>query len=175
MPKNVVQETIKISKKYNANERRAIASEVIRYLEKRASRGHGVNDRPWKSQAARSYSTSYKQSKDYKIAGKTGKVNVQLSKDMLTAVQLLSHKEGEIKVGIRMSAPEWARGKGNILGTYGQKTPIRGKKRQFLEIGALDKRKFLEKFPTNNKAAREEATNRVLDALKAAEAIRNTR
>jgi hypothetical protein len=81
------------------------------------------------------YSKEYIKSLDFSNAGKrAGRVDLQLSGDMLAAIELLNHKRGVLKIGFQRGTEENAKAEGNILGTYGRPEPIRGKKRDFLGI-----------------------------------------
>lgn len=81
------------------------------------------------------YSETYQKSLDFANAGKSpGNVNLQLSGDMLAAMKLISHKSGSLIIGFDNGTPENGKAEGNILGTYGQDSPIRGKRRDFLGI-----------------------------------------
>ncbi len=81
---------------------------------------------------------------DFKNSGKSKHVDLQLSGDMLAALSLLSHKSGEITIGFENGTLENDKAEGNILGTYGQKSPIPGKKRDFLGIEPSKLRDFID-------------------------------
>jgi len=90
------------------------------------------------------YSTNYKDSLDFAIAGKKGKpVDLQLSGDMLAAIQHLKEYDTKrsVIIGFENGSEENAKADGNIRGTYGQSKPIPGKARDFLGISdrELDK------------------------------------
>ena len=145
MPKNVVSSTMKISKKLGRNERLAIAEEILDYIKERTNRGHGKNDRPWRGSKANEYSKSYKNSLDFKQKSSKGRVNLELSGDMLTAIEA-KQKSGEIKIHIPFSEDEWGRAKGNILGSYGKKAGNKSKARNFLELGRKDHSEIMKRF-----------------------------
>lgn len=150
MPKNIASENIKIPKQYNAMERRAIARDVIEYIRGRTQQGRGEGGKSWPGKAG-SYSESYKKSLDFKLKKNKGVVNLTLSSDMLTAVEMLKNNKGEISVGVPFSAPEWGRAKGNILGTYGKNSPIPGKQRPFLKLSPKEIQKIISKYPLDDK------------------------
>ena len=79
------------------------------------------------------YEKAYEDSLDFKLAGK-GPVNLQLSGDMLAALKPLKMTKNWIEVGFDRGSEENAKADGNIRGTYGQKSPIPGKARDFLGI-----------------------------------------
>jgi len=106
-----------------------LADLVIEHIFDRTSRGLDKNGRPFPK-----YSKEYINSVDFKAAGKSkGKVNLQLSGDMLAAMKLLSESKKKITIGFEDETPENAKAEWNIKGTYGQKTST-GKKRDFLGI-----------------------------------------
>lgn len=146
MPKNIVSENIDIPKTYNAMERRLIANDIIQYVRKRTKSGRGEGNQKWKG-AAGKYSPSYQKSLDYKLKPSKGVVDLTLSGDMLTAIELRQSKKGQIQIGIPFSAQEWDRAKGNILGSYGR-APNRNKARPFLKLSKGEVKKILSKYPT---------------------------
>ena len=123
--------SLKIRKDLSRLQRKAVALEVIDYIVERSRKGRDKNENKFKA-----YSPSYEKSLDYLIAGKKGKpVNLTLSSEMLNSIKLLNDKPGEITIGFEKGDDENnGKAEGNILGTYGQDKPIRGKKRDFLGI-----------------------------------------
>lgn len=82
-----------------------------------------------------SYSKDYKDSLDFKIAGKAGRpVDLQLSGDMLAALSIIDKTSRSVTIGFENGTEENAKADGNIRGTYGQSKPIPGKARDFLGI-----------------------------------------
>jgi hypothetical protein len=91
------------------------------------------------------YSTSYKESLDFKNAGKSGsKVDLQLSGDMLAALRVLKSTRNWIEVGFDRGTEENAKADGNIRGTYGKPTTIKGKARDFLGISETELNKIIK-------------------------------
>jgi hypothetical protein len=80
------------------------------------------------------YSKSYKESLDFKVAGKTNKVDLQLSGDMLAALSVLDQTSRSVVIGFERGSEENAKADGNIRGTYGKPTPDPKKARDFLGI-----------------------------------------
>lgn len=149
---------LKVSKTYSKEERRAIATEVIDFIVKRSrSGGKDKNNRTFKP-----YSQSYKDSLDFKIAGKGSKVNVSLSGDMLDSIELLSQKSGNLLIGFENSTFENDKAEGNITGSYGQKSPNSSKARDFLGITNKDLKVILSEFPIKDKDKRKERTELIL-------------
>ena len=162
---------VKISKKYNTQERVAIGLDVIERIIERTQQGKDKKNKDF-SGAAAEYSDSYKGSFDFKLAGKSksGKVNLTLSSEMLNALTILNHKSGEITIGYTKDDEfNNAKAEGNIKGTYGQKKPIRGKKRDFLGITGAEKKEITSNYPTNKK---DKDSSSLLKTLLATEASR---
>jgi len=125
-----IREKIKVNEDFNPLQRQAVGQEVIDFIVKRSKNSRDKNGKPFPG-----YSDSYKKSLDFKIAGKTSKVNLTLSSEMLNSIRLLSHRRGEITIGFnRGDNLNNAKAEGNIKGTYGQKTPNPRKARDFLGI-----------------------------------------
>ena len=90
------------------------------------------------------YSKDYVKSLDFKIAGKSkGDVNLQLSGDMLAAIELLNSKRGSLTIGFERGSEENARAEGNILGSYG-KSPKKSRARDFLGIEKSKLRELID-------------------------------
>lgn len=152
---------IPIPKGYSSTEEKvAIAQEIIDYIQARSKAGRDKNESQMPG-----YSASYKGSLDFKNAGKSGKVNLTLSGDMLAALKILDVQSGRVKIGYDDSDPEAGRAEGNILGTYGQDSPIRGKKRDFLGIKpSILQREVLSKYPLRDRTESKERAQTVLES-----------
>lgn len=165
--------TLKIPKGYDEEARQAIAEDVIKQIIKRSKSGKDKRNIDFPG-----YSTSYIKSLDFKNAGKSKKVNLTLSNEMLNSIEYLDSNTGEIEIGFAQDDDlNNAKAEGNILGTYGKKTPIRGKKRDFLGISSEEKKAILAKYPIKTKADRESTSDKVLKSLlatRAAEGIADT-
>lgn len=134
MPQQKIK--IPIRKKFKPQERELIAQEIIDYIVNRTKKGKDKNENDFPG-----YSKEYINSKDFSIAGKSrANVNLTLTSEMLDSLKLLRHSPGEIVIGYDKGDTELnGKVEGNIKGTYGQSTPRRGKKRDFLGI-TRDKR-----------------------------------
>ncbi len=157
---------VKVSKKYNPAERVALGTEIIDFIIDRSKAGKDKkgNDFP-------AYTSDYAKSFDFKLAGKNkDKVNLTLSGEMLNALTVLSHTPGEITIGIPKDDDfNNAKAEGNIKGTYGQKKPIKGKKRDFMGISRSDLKDITGKYPTKKGSS---TNNELLQTLLATEASR---
>jgi hypothetical protein len=151
---------ITIPKRFGPLERQAIAQEVIDYIIKRTKEGKKIDGKT----SFPGYSPAYKKSLDYKIAGKTGTVDLTLSGELLDSIELLSHKSGEIIVGYQKGDKELnAKAEGNQIGSYGGK-PNSKKARPYLGIVTGDLREILKRYPND----REESLTRAEEELAAA-------
>lgn len=90
------------------------------------------------------YSKEYMKSLDFKIAGKSKSVDLQLSGDMLAAIKALKTTRNWVEIGFEKGSEENARADGNIRGTYGKSSPIPGKARDFLGISEKELVKIIK-------------------------------
>lgn len=155
-----MKKKIQISKRYSSEEREAIAFELIDKILKRTNKGIDKNGNRFPS-----YSSSYSGSLDFKIAGKSkNNVNLKMSGDMLSDLQLLSHDKGELVIGFENGSESNAKAEGNIKGTYGQ-TKSTGKKRDFLGVQDKELREVLSKYPLQDFEKRQERVNNINDLI----------
>lgn len=117
------------------SQRLELADLVIEHIVERTQNGLDKNGAKFKG-----YSKSYMKSLDFKNAGKSKSVDLQLSGDMLAALELLNDKNGKIVIGYKRGTTENDKAEGNILGSYGG-DPDPRKARDFLGI---DKKKLKE-------------------------------
>jgi len=143
--KNWTKTTIKLSDSYSASERRAIAQDFVDYIVDRTRKGHGKGDKPWKGKAGE-YSKSYRDSFEFKSKTSKGKVTLELFGDMLSSIEKLSSGASEVAVGIKQGDEDYSKAEGNIRGTYGQKTPIKGKARPFMDLSKGEITKILKPY-----------------------------
>lgn len=133
--------SLKVPKSLNPDERLELADLVIEHIYERTTKDNTDKN----GNSFPKYSKKYTNSLDFKNAGKTkGNIDLQLSGDMLAAMKLLTHKNGEITIGFERGTEENAKADGNIRGTYGQASPIPGKKRDFLGIEQSKLRELIE-------------------------------
>lgn len=120
-------------------QRQAIADLAIEFMVDRTLDGIDVNGKRFPK-----YSKEYIDSLDFKNAGKKpGKVDLQLSGDMLASIGLLKETDGKIVVGIPAGTDEADRAEGNILGSYGG-DPDPKKARRFLGIKKDNLKKIID-------------------------------
>lgn len=117
-------------------QRNELADLVIEHIVDRTQRGLDKDGRRFKP-----YSESYVKSLDFRNAGKSrSRVDLQLSGDMLAAIEALSVRPGKITIGFENGTEENAKAEGNRLGSYGG-DPDPKKARDFLGI---QRKKLLE-------------------------------
>lgn len=140
---------VNVPKNLSPIQREALAQEVIDFVIERSKSGLDKNGKPFPA-----YSEGYVKSLDFKIAGKAkGRVNLTLSEEMLQSLSLLSHRPGEILIGYDKANKELnGKVEGNVLGTYGNSTPIKGKARDFMGIARKDLESILDKVESKKDA-----------------------
>jgi hypothetical protein len=145
---------------YTLQELSAIGQDFIDHIIKRTSKGLGEDSKSWKGQAAK-YSEAYKKSLNFKIGGKSksGPVNLELSGDMLSMLEVLNVKRGrktQLVIGYEAGDSELnGKVEGNRIGSYGG-SPKPSKARDFLAIGEKDKNDVLKNYPIDDKQERRE-------------------
>lgn len=136
----VTQLQLDLPKGLSKSERMAIADLAIEFIVERTQKGLNARGKPFPG-----YSKSYMESLDFENSGKSkGKVDLQLSGDMLAALEVLRDSSSQTVIGYSKGSEEEGRAEGNILGTYGQSSPIKGKARPFLGIFKKDLDKIIE-------------------------------
>lgn len=80
------------------------------------------------------YSKEYKESLDFKNAGKTSSVDLELTGDMMASLEVISSKPGQITIGYKASHPDADKVEGNQIGSYGQPDPNPAKARPFIGL-----------------------------------------
>jgi len=138
---------IPVRKDLSKIQRKAVGLEIIQHIRKRTSEGRDKHGNPWKGKAGE-YSKSYRNSLDFKIAkGGSSTVNLELSSEMMNSIEILSNKKGELTIGFDKNNSELnGKVEGNRLGTYGNSSPIRGKKRDFLGIERAKLKEIQDKY-----------------------------
>jgi len=158
--KKYVQTSIVIPKSYGPTERRAIAIEILDYIRDRTNSGLDKRE-----QSFPKYSKEYKNSFEFKVAGKSGKVDLKLSGDMLAVMDLIKTSPGKIVIGFDPGSSEAERAEGNIRGSYGKSRGDKSKARDFLGIdSSVLKAKILSKFPLSDKSKSESFAKKITDA-----------
>lgn len=133
---------------YSLEEREAIAVEVIDKIIKRTKQGLDKNGQPFEG-----YSKAYKDSLNFKIAGKSSKVDLTLSGDMLDSIKILNNAGRSVEIGFEEGSEENGKADGNIRGTYGKPRPV-GPPRPFLGISDKELKAILNKYPPKTERSR---------------------
>ena len=113
--------------------RQQLGLEVAEFVRQRSESGLDKNNKAFPK-----YSKAYKESLDFNNAGKTSKVDLTLSGDMLIDLDILSNRSDKIVIGYEKGTEENSKADGNVRGTYGKSSPIPGKKRDFMGITKTD-------------------------------------
>ena len=133
---------VELPKDYGPLERRAIGERIIERIIKRTQSGKDVNGDKFAP-----YSKSYRESKNFKIAGKSKRVNLTLSEEMLNSIEVLRDRSGSVTVGfLPGDTRNNGKAEGNQKGTYGNSRPVT-RPRKFLGISQEELDKILEEFP----------------------------
>ncbi len=121
-----------IPRDFSSAERNTLAILVIQFIESRTQQGKDINNSSFPP-----YSQSYKESKEFEIAGKTSRVNLRQSGDTLASIELLSDGPGYITIGYIGGSLE------NDKAVWLQRSD-NGVSRKFLGISDKDLNRFIE-------------------------------
>jgi hypothetical protein len=106
-----------------------IAEEILNFIIERTKKGKGMDGSSFPA-----YSSAYKKSDAFKLGGKTNKVNLTLSGEMLDSMEIIKAKNGKLSYGYSDKNDMSGRAEGNITGSYGKLQGDNGKARRFLDI-----------------------------------------
>ena len=135
---------------YTPAQREAIAIEVIDKIIARTKAGKDKNGNPFAP-----YTKEYKESINFKIGGKSSRVDLTLSGDMLDSLEIIRNAP-IMEIGYSSGNPERGKAEGNILGTYGQPKQT-APKRDFLGIQERELESILRKYPPKSDRADQRA------------------
>lgn len=135
------QLTLKVPKHFTSEMRSDVAEKVMEFIIDRSKKGYNVNGRDWSGKAGE-YTEEYAKRKG---VSEGGPVDLSLSHDMLDGMRYFPSlsPSGQITVGYQKGTKLERKAEGNILGTYGQQSPIAGKARPFLDILQRDLQKIV--------------------------------
>lgn len=122
-----------------SDEKDEVADLIVERIVNRTQQGKDKD-----GQKFTSYSKAYKESLDFKVAGKSNLVDLQLSGDMLAALSILDKTSRSVTIGFERGSEENAKADGNIRGTYGKPKPIPGKARDFLGISERELKRIVD-------------------------------
>lgn len=138
----------------------AVGQAIIDRIVDRTGSGRGVDGK-----ALAKYSESYKQSLEFKAYGKTSKVNMELTGDMLGTLTITANKKGKIKVGWSDSENN-AKAYGHITGMKGHPwldgvTPARN----FFGLTKAEINSLREEFRPNNRKSQKKNDDAIIAKL----------
>lgn len=139
---------IKIPTGFSADQRKAIAIELVDCIIDNTRSGKGVKKKGdyWDYVDFPKYSKEYKKSFEFKIAGKSSKVDLTLTGDMLDSLMVLdARKKDKLVIGYDKGDPINGKVEGNRIGSYGKPNGDKSKARDFLGISKDDLNAILEK------------------------------
>ena len=126
--KSIVQKRISAGN-LNQEQRILFADLIIQEIKKRTAQGIDKDGNRFPG-----YSDSYKNSFEYKVAGKSSKPNVKLSGDLLGSLEMIDEGVGFVIVGFDPNSEAGEKAEGNIIGSYGQPNGNPSKARNFLGL-----------------------------------------
>lgn len=126
-----LKKRLTIPRDFTQVERQTLADMVIQFIQDRTQKGKDINN-----VAFPKYSESYKDSLDFRIAGKTKKVNLSQTGDTIASIELLSHGPGYITIGYLAGSFE------NDKGVWLQRSD-NGISRKFLGLTDKDLSRFI--------------------------------
>ncbi len=121
--KHNVQTRIDIPRDLSPQQRELLAQKIVQKIKDRTREGFSATGRPFKG-----YSKKYKESLDFKIAGKSDQVDLSLTGDMVADLDVLSINNRYIVVGYDMDYPDIGKVHGNVTGEYGNDKPVTSKR-----------------------------------------------
>ena len=136
--------TLEVPESFTAEQRSAVAEDVIEFITNRTRSGYNVFGRDWSGKAGQ-YTDQYANRKGVRPGGP---VDLSLSFDILDDLQYFSSQsgKGKVTIGFRKGSKSERKAEGNILGTYGQSSPIPGKARPFLDILKKDLKPIVDQY-----------------------------
>lgn len=124
---------ISIPSDLSENEKLALGEDVIEYMRKRTESGKDN-----KGGSFPKYSKEYMKSLDFKIAGKSSKVNLMQTGDMLADIEVLDIKKNKLVIGFERGSLSNDKADGHITGWQGRSDT----KRPFLGFEGSEKEKL---------------------------------
>lgn len=129
--------TINLPSTFSDTERKQAGKLLIKLIKARTAKGLDINNQPFKG-----YSEAYKASKDFKIAGKTDRVNLELSSEMMDSLEILGTGHGFVTIGYESGTDVneralWAKDFGN------------GPSRKFLGVSKADIKKVTDSIASD--------------------------
>jgi hypothetical protein len=117
--KENIQEVISIPSGLSTPFKAELGNRILEEVRSRTNRGIDKNGKQFKG-----YSPEYKESLDFKIAGKSSTVNLQSTGDMLAELSVVSIGAASIVIGYPTSHEDAGKVQGNVTGEYGNNSPV---------------------------------------------------
>lgn len=128
---------ISIPSEYDADQRASIGEAIVSRIIERTNQGKDKFGQVFKS-----YSKSYRESLEFRLAGKSSRPNLKFSGDLHRSLRVLSHGRGFIKIG-------WPDGEESLKSMWTSR-PERGG-RDMLGITSGELNDILARFPLNRR------------------------
>lgn len=125
--------------------RQIVGQRIVDFIVRRTQQGLGINNRPFIG-----YSESYKNSDDFSTAGKSNTVNLTLTGDMLSDLQVLSHTAGIISIGYPPGSPEAEKAEWHRQPRPNSRTGSISPVRDFLGISEKDLNDIVQNYLAQN-------------------------
>lgn len=126
--KEKVQTRISLPTNLTPEQRELAGKKIVQLVKERTKHGVSAKSKPFPK-----YSKEYKESLDFKIAGKSSTVNLSQTGDMIADLDMLQHGRGYVLIGYSMDYEDIGKVHGNVTGEYGQEFST-GKKRDFIGL-----------------------------------------
>lgn len=123
-----IQTTILVPASFDSDQRELAARFIIEKIQENTANGMSSLGKKFAP-----YTEDYVNSLDFENAGKTRKVNLEATGDMLISIQLISHKTGSITIGYPTGSSIADQVEGNVIGSYGS-DPNPSKARPFIGL-----------------------------------------
>jgi len=160
--KTNIQETISIPSGLTQPFKEELGIRILEEVRARTSRGIDKNSKSFKG-----YTTEYKASRDFKIAGKSSSVNIRLTGDLLAELDIISINSSSIVIGYDTGHELAGQAEGNTIGSYGKASGNASKARDFIGLPEKIVNRIVEEMKqepefAETRAARSEAIDNIL-------------
>ena len=133
--------TVKLPRKFSDSARRQAGKLIIKLIKDRTSRGLDKNNNAFVG-----YSKSYKESKDFDIAGKSSLVNLRLSGEMMNSLEILGSGTGFVTIGFPSGSE--VNDKASFAKDFGN-----GPSRPFLGVNATELKQIVSSIDSDELGA----------------------
>lgn len=140
-----VQYRASVPNNFSSDQRIILADLIINKIRENTQNGFDRNGKSFKG-----YSKSYKESLDFKNAGKTSEVDLTSTGDMLASIEMISHGAGYVTVGYPTGGEFAGQVEGNTIGSYGMDKGRASKARPFLGLPQNDLDLLIETVRNDN-------------------------